>query len=532
MQPPTRFQRYGELIIYAVIFFLLVASIFVLNIVLAQQSEKDTIDVFYATRLQQAWRKAQKSLLEVQNSLTAEQPINKHFQTFSASIQNFDSIVTAFYFGGMLTIDGRSFVLSKPTDARSKKSITDMHEMWSPIRAEMLSLTRLNPDSPANIDQDLLAKMIEYAVMRDDAILDASQGFIVALGEISQERISRLQFFQISALILGVVVFFAAAVRVTLSLRAKDALLDKRTEEIIAQRDTIAKEKEKTESLLKDLQMTQAQLVQSEKMASLGQMVAGIAHEVNTPLGFVRSNIEISQRNHRMIGTALRQHDKLRQTLEAGEVEDLEQILLEAKDAMEKINEYDLIEKTDRIFVESLEGLDRLQELITNLKNFSRLDEAQLKYANLNEGIDSSLVIANNLIKHKAVVKKHYTEPCNIECYPAQLNQVFLNLITNAAQAIENGKAGEIHISTALDGDKAIVKIRDNGKGIPKEHLQKIFEPFFTTKPVGQGTGLGLSIAYKIIQQHNGTIEVESEVGKGTTFTLKLPTTQKRTVKN
>ncbi|MCS6988403.1 MAG: ATP-binding protein [Chloroherpetonaceae bacterium] len=527
-KPPTTLQRYGELIIYAIIFFALVASVFALNIYLARQSEKEANDVFCATRLQQAWRKAQKNLAEVQNNLMTGSATKDNFLAFRAGIQTFDSIVTAFYFGGVVTLDGMDFALTKPEDPRSKRIINDLQEMWSPIKTEMLNLARSNPDDPSSINQDLLFRMVEYAITRDDAILDASQAFIVKLGELSQERIARLQFFQVAALIGIVVVFLAMAIRVTISLRKKDALLRRRTEQIIEQRDAIAKEKEKVDALLKDLQATQAQLVQSEKMASLGQMVAGLAHEVNTPLGFVRGNIEISQRNHRIISNALREHDKLRRNLESGEVDELERILLEAKESMEKINDYQLIEKTDKVFEESLQGIDRLQELVANLKNFSRLDEAVFKVADLNEGLDSALMIANNVIKHKATVKKNYAPNCLVECYPAQLNQVFLNLLTNAAQAIEDGKRGEICLSTAINGEWATVKISDNGKGIPKEHLNKIFEPFFTTKPVGQGTGLGLSIAYKIIERHNGAIDVESEVGKGSTFTIKLPVKQKK----
>lgn len=525
-KPLTRLQRYGELIIYAVIFFMLVASIFALNIFLAQQSEKDANDVFCATRLQQSWRKAQKNLTDVQNNLMTNADIRQNFLDFRQGIENFDSIVTAFCFGGNVKIDGASYALTKPVDARPKKSINDLQEMWSPIKAEMLALARSNPEDPASINPELLAKMVEYAIMRDDAILDASQSFIVKLGELSQERVARLQFFQVLALVSSVIVFLAMVIRLTISLRNKDELLDNQMKEIIAQRDTIAKEKEKTDRLLKDLQATQSQLVQSEKMASLGQMVAGLAHEVNTPLGFVRGNIEISQRNVGIISTALQEHDKLRQALESGEVDELEKTLLDAKASMEKINEYQLMEKTERVLQESLKGIDRLQELVLNLKNFSRLDEATLKMADINEGLDSTLVIANNLIKHKAEVKKNYAPSCVAECYPAQLNQVFLNLLTNAAQAIEDGKRGEIRVSTATENGSVVVKVSDNGKGIAKEHLKKIFEPFFTTKPVGQGTGLGLSIAFKIIQQHNGAIEVESEVGKGTTFTIKLPIKQ------
>ncbi|MBC8044458.1 MAG: hypothetical protein IAF08_13550, partial [Rhizobacter sp.] len=312
-------------------------------------------------------------------------------------------------------------------------------------------------------------------------------------------------FIQISALTLSLMVFAAMGLRLAVSLRKQDAVIRE----------------------------SQQQLIQSEKMASLGQMVAGLVHEMNTPLGFVRSNIEITERNHGILSDAISEYESMSTTLEQGDLSHLESQLQSVKERSEKIRKFNLIDKTRTLLSQSLVGLDRIQELILNLKNFSRLDEASLKPADINEGLDSALVIAQNMLKARATVEKRYAAHLVAECHAAQLNQVFLNLIMNAAQAItpapgETGgtdaeRQGRIVITTIAEPQWATIKISDNGSGIRPEHLRRIFEPFFTTKRVGEGTGLGLSIAYKIIEQHGGTIDVKSDVGMGTTFTVRIP---------
>ncbi|MBC8044074.1 MAG: hypothetical protein IAF08_11610 [Rhizobacter sp.] len=288
----------------------------------------------------------------------------------------------------------------------------------------------------------------------------------------------------------------------------------------------------KVEAANHQIQEQQTQLIQSEKMSSLGQMVAGIAHEVNTPLGFVRNNIEVIERNQKKLFEILTQYRSLRESLINGDLDDLETKLTEISVTAEKVETKKFIDRNEAVVSESLIGLDRIQELVLNLKDFSRLDEASFKLSDLNKGIDSTLMIANNVIKYKVRIEKQYTDGLTAECYPSRLNQVFLNLITNAAQAIPEGTEGVVFIITYREKvgetDMAVVKIADNGAGIPAENLKKIFEPFFTTKPIGQGTGLGLSIVFKIIEQHKGTISVQSEIGKGTEFTIKLPLKQKR----
>lgn len=526
----SKAKGYGELVIYAVIFFALVATVFVLNIILSNNSREDTVRIFCASHQQRSWQRAVKQLEQARIGLYTMRPVDKEFKEFSKSIKTFDAVTQGLEKGGEVTIADAKIQVTPTTDDRAEEVIGSIDRSWSKGREGMLKLS--DEIDAGKIDTQRVERMLEYAVREDDNILDASQQFIIKLGEISDERVGKLQSFQIGSLFLGIVVFAAMVSRATISLRRRDSIINERTAEVVKQRDTISQEKERIEELLTDLKNTQTQLIQSEKMASLGQMVAGLAHEVNTPLGFVRNNVDVIDRNQKMLVAALLEHTKLANLLEKGDLDDLESQLDAAKQSMEQIMSYDLVGKTQKRLADSLMGLERIEELIVNLKNFSRLDEATLKRSNINEGIDSAILIATNLIKHKAEVERHFGSDIIAECYPAQLNQVFLNLLTNAAQAMEgddregNPITGKIIVSTALENDKVLIKIQDNGKGIPKENLKKIFEPFYTTKPVGEGTGLGLAIVYKIIQQHNGSVQVKSEVGNGTTFEIRIPCTQ------
>lgn len=283
------------------------------------------------------------------------------------------------------------------------------------------------------------------------------------------------------------------------------------------------------ESTNRALRETQTALVQGEKMASLGQMVAGLAHEINTPLGYVKNNIEMMIGNQQTINDAVEQYRKLLDMLVNGVEDGLEQTVTDLANLSTELEKNTVLEDSKTMLSQALVGTERIQELIKNLREFSRLDEADLAKIDLNSALDATLVIANNVIKNKAVVKKDYQPNLMAECYPAQYNQVILNLMTNAAQAIEG--QGTITIRTYKEPgnpDMAVVKISDTGKGIARENLSKIFEPFFTTKKIGEGTGLGLSISYKIIEKHGGSIKVESEVGRGTDFFVRIPVMQPR----
>jgi PAS domain S-box-containing protein len=273
--------------------------------------------------------------------------------------------------------------------------------------------------------------------------------------------------------------------------------------------------------LREESRLNEMQMMQTEKMSSLGQMVAGLAHEMNTPLGFVKNNIEMLEAKNKETKELIALYEKLRSQIMYGSPNDVALLLSQIDTVSQKVKNR-VWQESDSLFRSSVEGINRIQDLILNLKNFSRLDEADFKPTDINENIESTLKIAGHLFKGGIQVIKEFSQVPPVQAFPAQMNQVFLNLITNAVHAVDE-RTGRITIKTMHQGNSVVIKVIDNGKGIPPENLKKIFDPFFTTKPVGQGTGLGLSIAYKIIEKHGGKIEVQSQVGRGTEFTITLP---------
>ena len=275
---------------------------------------------------------------------------------------------------------------------------------------------------------------------------------------------------------------------------------------------------------LKHLKESELLLVQTEKMSSLGQMVAGIAHEINTPLAYVKSSVSTLKERLPMAEGAVAECAKLLQMLESGEATD-DQLSAQFSAVSSLATQFQAeaaASGLETLSTDALHGIDQISEIILNLKNFSRLDRSKVSRFDLNEGLESTLIIARNMVKHKTVHRKLSEIPL-IECSPSQVNQVFLNLITNAAQATDD-QTGEITVATSVVPNGQVrVDIGDNGHGIPENVMSKIFDPFFTTKDVGEGTGLGLSIAYKIVQEHGGRIEVKSKVGQGTVFSVFLP---------
>lgn len=264
-----------------------------------------------------------------------------------------------------------------------------------------------------------------------------------------------------------------------------------------------------------DLKKTHLHLLQQEKMASIGQLAAGVAHEINNPIGFISSNLQ----------TLGKYTDRLRNFIdtqsEALQAVAPPDVTTTVADLRKKLKVDYLLEDIPKLIAESGDGANRVKTIVQNLKSFSRVDEAKLSAVDLNECLESTISIAWNELKYKAALKREFGELPLVTCYPHQLNQVFLNLLVNGAHAIVN--QGEITIKTWQEGDFVCVAVSDTGDGIPEEIRNRIFEPFFTTKEVGKGTGLGLSICYEIVQKHNGSIDVTSEVGIGTTFTVRLP---------
>ena len=264
------------------------------------------------------------------------------------------------------------------------------------------------------------------------------------------------------------------------------------------------------------LEEAQNQLLQSEKMASIGQLAAGVAHELNNPIGFVSSNLN-------SLDTYLRDLFTIADAYAAAEAAVVPPCpQLDHVHALKRDLDYDFL-RSDifQLMAESKDGLSRVAKIVRDLKDFSRVGEAEWQMADLHKGIDSTLNIVWNDLKYKCTVNKDYGTLPLVWCVPSQLNQVFMNLLVNAGHAIAD--KGMITIRTGQVGDEVFISVTDTGVGIPPEHLSRIFEPFFTTKPVGKGTGLGLSLAYSIVQKHKGRLNVQSTVGEGSCFTLWLP---------
>jgi PAS domain S-box-containing protein len=275
---------------------------------------------------------------------------------------------------------------------------------------------------------------------------------------------------------------------------------------------------QKQQQLIARLSEAHEQLLQSEKMASIGQLAAGVAHEINNPIGFVNSNMGTLRH---YVGTLLNvvdaYGDAVHKAVPGSALEtQIEAINHEADLGYLKDDIADLVS-------ESMDGLKRVKDIVQALKDFSHVGQNDWQYADVHAGLDTTLNIVANEIKYKATIEKHYGKLPEIKCLASQLNQVFMNLLVNAAQAIKN--RGVITIATGSNDGWVWIKISDNGCGIPQDNLKRIFEPFFTTKPVGSGTGLGLSLSYSIVNKHGGRIDVASKPDVGTVFTIKLPVT-------
>ena len=264
----------------------------------------------------------------------------------------------------------------------------------------------------------------------------------------------------------------------------------------------------------KEIKDAQSLVVHNEKMRSLGQLVAGVAHELNNPINFIYGNLSHLKNYSNDLIQIIAKYEEFKNQLPEDKIQEIEKL----KEDLE----YEFIVEDLSLLIKSChEGAERSKQIILDLKNFSRLDEAMVKEVDIHEGIDSALNILESKYKDRVTVHKQYGEVPQIMCYAGQVNQVFMNVLDNAAQAIEGN--GNVYVRTKVIDQDAVIEIEDTGPGIDEETLPKIFDPFFTTKPVGEGTGLGLSICYKIIKSHNGKMKVESEKGKGTKFIIKIP---------
>jgi signal transduction histidine kinase len=291
---------------------------------------------------------------------------------------------------------------------------------------------------------------------------------------------------------------------------------------------------EELEKANQELKEMQSQLVQNEKLASIGQIAAGVAHEMNSPVGFIASNFTTLENYMKKIRKLIGMYSELIKEIEASERTKLLDKISDVNKSRENMKIGFILEDLPGLFNDSKEGLERITNIVKTLRDFSRVDQpGNLNEYNINDGIKTTLIVAKNEIKYDAVIEEELSEIPLILCNPGQINQVLLNIIVNAAQAVksqERQDKGCIKIKTYATENDLVCEISDDGPGIESDSLPKIFDPFFTTKPVGIGTGLGLSISYDIIViKHNGKLIVDSHVGEGTKFTIKLPITKKET---
>ena len=320
--------------------------------------------------------------------------------------------------------------------------------------------------------------------------------------------------FYAAALLVGVAYLAARVAQAQAALRAANETLEQRVTERTAE----------LRSALERLRESEAQLVQTEKMSSLGQLVAGVAHEINTPLAYVKNSVANVSDRLVDLEQAIAQSEQLLALLRspAPDAAALEACFSSLGERLEQLAREGVLHDLEVLTRDGLHGIEQIADLVTNLRNFSRLDRSRVASYNVNESVRGTLLIARPLLRNVEVDKRLGEIP-SITCSPSQVNQVLLNLVTNAAQAIDKPQ-GCITVTTRCEGAAQVaIEVADNGRGMAPEIQSRIFDPFFTTKDVGKGTGLGLSIAYKIVASHGGRIDVRSEPGRGSTFTVILP---------
>jgi len=376
--------------------------------------------------------------------------------------------------------------------------------------AEALRIAGSRPQPDLILLDVMMPGMDGYEVLRQLQADEATRYIPVIFVTALHDEDSELRGFE-----LGAADFLHKPVRSAIALSRIRAQLD--AKEV---RDRLRRSNRTMVSQMEEgarqLEVAQMQLLQSEKMASIGQLSAGIAHEINNPMGFVASNLSALARYLQdLLAVAALCADN-------GSGRDAEAILADVRAHLRRIDFDFLREDVSGLVAETRDGVDRVRQIVADLKGFSHSGDSEWVWADVHSGLDSTLNIARNEFKYHCKLVKEYAELPHIRCIPSQLNQVFMNLVVNAAQAIEG--EGQITVTTACTGDNGVqISVTDTGSGIDADKLTQIFEPFYTTKPVGKGTGLGLSLSWGIVERHGGSIKVSSEPGKGTTFTVTLP---------
>ncbi len=312
----------------------------------------------------------------------------------------------------------------------------------------------------------------------------------------------------------------------TAELLASNNQLQQEVHEHRHSKNMLRESHDRLELTLEELKQTQAQMIQTEKMVSIGQLAAGVAHEINNPTAFVSSNLHTLSEYQDDMSRVIAEYRSLVAGIRESTGKD--GIPPASREQVKRIGEMEdevdielILEDIPAMIEETKEGTERIKKIVLDLKDFAHPGEDEARFADINKCIDATLNIVWNEIKYKATVEKEYGDLPEVKCFSQQLGQVFVNLLVNAAHAID--EKGEIRISTRSVDEQVEIRISDTGNGISEENLARIFDPFFTTKEVGKGTGLGLNVVYNIIQKHQGTIQAESKEGEGTTFSIQLP---------
>ncbi|NTU50312.1 MAG: GHKL domain-containing protein [Desulfobulbaceae bacterium] len=536
-------SKYRDVIISVALFLILDIGVLILNFAISAQIKQDAVSVGLAGRQQMLSQKIVKAIFQIhfiqnygQGDARRTDVPRKELAT---AISLFEQTLRGYMEGKTVLDENMQPVFLPMVESDRAKDLADKTlAVWTPFRAKLQPMLA----SKDSVDIVVSINTIIYALRNDLKLLDLTSDLTFDLQRSASNRAEILRLIQSGGIVLALVNFFVLLFHFIGKLRERDDEIERysqgleemvaaRTKELRQSQQQLIQLNENLEQMVenrtKQLKESQTQLIQSEKMASLGQMVAGLAHEINTPLGYVRSNVEAIKETQDEVVSVTNQFELTQRKLVAGELDNIEETLKRNHVLLKSIKRNPAFQQSNLLLNGAIEGLDKIQDLILNLKNFSRLDEAEMKDADINNGIETALKIAHNVLKYRVMLTKEYSDLPMVRCYPAQLNQVFLNLLINAAQACENPKdpdyKGHIIIKTQNVDGKVIIEVTDNGCGIPEDKLAKIFEPFYTTKPVGKGTGLGLSIVYQIIERHNGKIAVRSKMGVGTTFRIELP---------
>jgi two-component system, NtrC family, sensor kinase len=381
--------------------------------------------------------------------------------------------------------------------------------------------SRANMKSPAEVVHGFLASWLTFHILGEDQDM-AHQIALIKTGE-SPDVAYDKQHHQVdssaSTLLHALHNLYGLLTVTNQDLAESNVRLEetvtKRTAQLTEANLQLSDEREELKALLKKVEDTQNQLLQSEKMAAIGQLAAGVAHEINNPIGFVNSNLGTLNGYVEKLLEVINAYEKCEATVPNVPKEDLAAVKADA--------DLEFLRGDVRaLLVESQDGLARVKKIVQDLKEFSHVDEAEWQEASLNDGIESTLNVVWSELKYKAEVVREFGQLPPVRCIAAQVNQVLMNLLVNAAQAIDG--RGTITVRSGCQGDQAWIEIADSGRGMPPEIQKRMFEPFFTTKPVGKGTGLGLSLSYDIIvKRHGGHFDVDSAPGKGTTIRVWLP---------